>query len=158
MECDARCRPHVCAPLSASTIRQIHFVLSGALNRAVRWRWLATNPIAEAELPPAPSPQPPSAQEAARILAEAWKDPDWGRLVWVAMVTGLRRGELCGIRWRHVDLDTGVLALERASGSAVARPGRRTRRPTSSGASLSIRRPSSCSPSTGLNARAEPAS
>lgn len=66
-ECDARCRPHVCAPLSASTIRQIHFVLSGALKRAVRWRWLATNPIAEAEPPPAPrpNPQPPSTQEAA---------------------------------------------------------------------------------------------
>jgi integrase len=117
-ECDARCRLHVCAPLSASTIRQIHFVLSGALKRAVGWRWLATNPITEAEPPPAPrpSPQPSSAQEAARILAEAWKDPDWGLLVWVAMVTGLRRGELCGIRWRHVDLDTGVLALERSIG------------------------------------------
>jgi hypothetical protein len=66
-ECDARCRPHVCTPLSASTIRQIHFVLSGALKRALRWRWLATNPIAEAEPPPAPrpNPQPPSTQEAA---------------------------------------------------------------------------------------------
>ncbi|MCU1628091.1 MAG: integrase family protein, partial [Pseudonocardia sp.] len=117
-ECDPRCRPHVCTPLSASTIRQVHFVLSGALKRAVRWRWLATNPIMEAEPPPAPrpSPRPPSAQEAARILAEAWKDPDWGLLVWVAMVTGLRRGELCGIRWRHVDLNTGVLALERSIG------------------------------------------
>lgn len=117
-KCDPRCRPHVCTPLSASTIRQVHFVLSGALKRAVRWRWLATNPITEAEPPPAPrpSPRPPSAQEAARILAEAWKDPDWGLLVWVAMVTGLRRGELCGIRWRHVDLDTGVLALERSIG------------------------------------------
>jgi integrase len=30
-ECDARCRPHVCRPLGASTIRQVHFILSGAL-------------------------------------------------------------------------------------------------------------------------------
>ena len=37
-ECDQRCGPHVCRPLSASSIRQIHHVLSGAFKRAVRWR------------------------------------------------------------------------------------------------------------------------
>jgi integrase len=34
-ECDERCHPHVWRPLAASTIRQIHFILSGALKRAV---------------------------------------------------------------------------------------------------------------------------
>jgi integrase/DNA-binding transcriptional regulator YhcF (GntR family) len=117
-ECDARCRPHVCKPLGASTVRQIHFILSGALKRAVRWRWLSANPITQAEPPaaPKPNPQPPTAREAARILAEAWSDPEWGTLVWLAMVTGMRRGELCGIRWRHVDLEGGVLALDRSIG------------------------------------------
>lgn len=52
-ECDSRCAPHSCRPLGASTIRQIHFILSGALKRAVRWRWIATNPIVQAEPPPA---------------------------------------------------------------------------------------------------------
>jgi hypothetical protein len=63
-ECDPRCRPHTCRPLGASTIRQIHFILSGALKRAVRWRWIATNPIARAEPPAAPKPNPrrPTAQ------------------------------------------------------------------------------------------------
>ncbi|WP_203590593.1 site-specific integrase [Streptomyces sp. SID13031] len=32
------------------------------------------------------------------------------------MVTGNRRGELCGTRWRHVDLATGVLHVQRAIG------------------------------------------
>ncbi len=36
-DCDSRCRPHQCKPLGASAIRQIHFILSGALSRAVRW-------------------------------------------------------------------------------------------------------------------------
>ncbi|MGD9530003.1 MAG: tyrosine-type recombinase/integrase [Dehalococcoidia bacterium] len=118
-DCDARCRPHTCRPLGASTIRQIHFILSGALKRAVRWRWLATNPIAEAEPPkaPKPNPQPPTPEEAGRILEAAWAaDPDWGTLVWLAIVTGIRRGELCGLRWRDVDLDKGVLALSRSIG------------------------------------------
>jgi integrase len=30
-------------------------------------------------------------------------------LVWLTMVTGARRGELCGLRWSHVDLQNGVL-------------------------------------------------
>ncbi len=61
-ECDGRCRSHVCRPLSRSTIRQIHVILSGALKRAVRWRWLSTNPIEHAEPPqqPAANPKPPS--------------------------------------------------------------------------------------------------
>jgi integrase len=115
-ECDERCHPHLCRPLAASTIRQVHFILSGALKRAVRWRWIASNPIGEAEPPaaPKPRPHPPSSQEAARILAEAWKDPGWGLLVWVVMVTGLRRGELCSVRWRDLDLDAAVLRLERS--------------------------------------------
>lgn len=121
-ECDARCRPHACRPLGASTIRQIHFILSGALKRAVRWRWIATNPIAQAEPPPAPkpNPRPPTAREAAEILAAAWADEDWGTLVWLAMVTGMRRGELCGLRWRDVDLEAGVLALSRSIGQRNA--------------------------------------
>lgn len=116
--CDDRCRPHVCTALGPSTIRQIHFILSGALKRAVRWRWIATSPITQADPPaaPKPNPRPPSAADAAQILAEAWKDPDWGTLIWLTMVTGARRGELCGIRWRHLNLDTGVLQVERSIG------------------------------------------
>ena len=63
-----------------------------------------------------PNPTPPSPAEAARILAEAWKDPEWGVLVWLVMVTGLRRGELCSIRWRDFDLERGTLMLASSIG------------------------------------------
>jgi hypothetical protein len=43
-DCDHPCGRHVCKPLPQSTIRQIHVILSGALRRAVRWRWLARSP------------------------------------------------------------------------------------------------------------------
>ena len=121
--CDNRCRPHECRPLAASTIRQIHHILSGALRRAVRWRWIGTNPIDQAEPPaqPKPNPRPPTAEQAARILNDAWKDPDWAMLIWLTMVTGLRRGELCGIRWRHLDLENAVLMLERSIGQRSRR-------------------------------------
>ncbi|MDQ4115986.1 MAG: site-specific integrase, partial [Actinomycetota bacterium] len=115
-KCDKRCGSHRCKPLSKSTIRQIHVILSGALKRAVRWGWIARNPIENAEAPPqaTPSPCPPTAQEAARILEEASKDPDWAVLVWLTMVTGFRRGELCGLRWEDVDLEGGTLSIGRS--------------------------------------------
>jgi integrase len=37
------------------------------------------------------------------------------------MVTGFRRGELCAIRWRHLDLTAGVLVLERSIGQRSGR-------------------------------------
>ncbi len=117
-ECDNRCRKHVCRPLGPTTVRHMHFILSGAYKRAVRWKWVAVNPCSQAEPPPAPTPnpRPPSPADAARIVNEAWSDPDWGTLVWVAMTTGARRGELCALRWSHVELtpDREVLWLYRA--------------------------------------------
>jgi len=116
--CDSRCRAHKCKPLGSSSIRQIHFILSGAYKKAVRWRWVAISPIAQAEPPAAkkPNPSPPSTTDAARIVTEAWKDLDWGTLVWLTMVTGARRGEQCGLRWKHIDLEQAVLTYERSIG------------------------------------------
>jgi integrase len=108
-ECDKRCRKHVCKPLSATTIRAQHFILSAAYKRAVRWRWVTVSPTTQTDPPPAPksNPQPPTPAEAARILAAAWRDPDWGAFLWVAMTTGARRGELCAIRWSSISLEPG---------------------------------------------------
>jgi integrase len=117
-KCDERCRPHSCRGLAPSSIRQIHWILSGALSRAVRWKWIAVNPAAEADKPalPHPDPQPPSAEEAARIVNAAWAaDPDWGAFVWLAMVTGARRAELCALRWHQVALKLVCLGCGRES-------------------------------------------
>jgi integrase len=70
--CDGRCGSHLCRPLGDSTIRQVHFILSGALRKAVRWRWIGASPIGQAE--------PPTAAEAARILSDAWSDVEWALL------------------------------------------------------------------------------
>ncbi|MDN5854757.1 MAG: site-specific integrase, partial [Actinomycetia bacterium] len=103
------CRPHRCKPLSASTIRQVHFLLSGAYKKAVRWRWVTFSPMNQASPPPAPvpNPQPTTPEQAARILNEAWNDPEWGAFLWLAMTSGARRGELCAIRWSSITLEAG---------------------------------------------------
>lgn len=97
-------------------IRQIHFTISAALAAAVRWGWTASNPAEVARKPrqPRPQPKPPSPAQAARIIAAGWEqDQDWGTLVWLAMVTGMRRGELLALRWFDVDLDAGMLEIRR---------------------------------------------
>jgi integrase len=117
------CAPHSCTPLSDGSIRVIHSILKTSLNRAVRWKWIAVNPISFIEPPPipAPDPCPPSPAQAAVILAEAFKDPDWGTLVWLAMVAGARRGEFSALRWADLDLDRGTLTVGRSIGQLGGR-------------------------------------
>lgn len=64
--CDSRCRSHVCRPLSAPSIRHIHWILSGAFRRALRLRWITVNPMMLAEPPrrTPPSPKPPTPEQA----------------------------------------------------------------------------------------------
>jgi hypothetical protein len=71
--------PHACRPLSASSVRHLHFILRGAFGLAVRWRWIAVNPAADARPPSLtpPNPTPPSTKQAATLLTAAWeRDPD----------------------------------------------------------------------------------
>ncbi|HEV2784113.1 MAG TPA: hypothetical protein VGX25_32400 [Actinophytocola sp.] len=90
----------------------------------MRWGWIDRSPTPDAEPPPKPhpNPQPPTPAEAARILNAAWADPDLGLLVWLAMITGARRGELCALRWRHLEPTRQVLVIE----AAIAQDGAET--------------------------------
>jgi integrase len=103
-------------PLSASQIRSVHTVPSGSLQQAVAWGWIAHNP---ARLATPPSVQrsevaPPPVDKVAGLLATAQgRDPKLGLFLRLAVVLGARRGELCGLRWQHVDFDRGEVLLER---------------------------------------------
>jgi integrase len=113
---------HQHRPLSSSTTRKIHYIIRGALDRAVRWRHLDVNPaaMAEAPIPRRTRPDPPSAAEASAVLNEAWGDPDWGLLLWLTMITGCRRGELCSLRWAHLDVERQRLWVHRSTSQSKA--------------------------------------
>jgi integrase len=137
---------HKCRPLSTSTTRKIHYIIHGALERAVRWRDLTVNKASTAIAPTAErtEPDPPSADEAARLLNHAWSDPEWGLLLWLTMLTGPRRGEISALRWRHTDFERGLLSINRSnsqpkSGSRRSRP-----RPARPAASPWTPTPSNC--------------
>lgn len=113
--CDQRCKPHVCVPLKAWTIRKIHSILNGAFSYARRKKWTLRNPMDGAEPPPAPKgcPQPPTVKETALIIDAAWNGTYYGPAVWFATTTGARLGELCALRWRdltiqHVDISHDI--------------------------------------------------
>ncbi|ANY06754.1 site-specific integrase [Pseudonocardia sp. HH130630-07] len=112
----SECREHVCRPLAAATVRKIHFIIRAALTAAERWEWISSNLAELARIPraPVPDPDPPTSAEAAVLVAAAREEgADWGVLVWVVMVTGLRRAELLALRWSDVDLDSSVLYVRR---------------------------------------------
>lgn len=84
-DCTAEgCKPHQCKPMGASTVRQIHAIISGTLDAAERWDWVNSNParVARKPKPKRPEPDPPTPAEAARLSEEAFRmDEDWGTLV-----------------------------------------------------------------------------
>jgi integrase len=117
-ECDARCRKHQCKGLANNTVRKIHAVLSGAYTMAqVEWEWWAVNPI-DGLTPPSfekTDPDPPNTADAASIVNEAFRrELAWGVLVFAAMMSGARRGEVVALRRRHHDPVKKVLYLREA--------------------------------------------
>ncbi|WP_246842778.1 tyrosine-type recombinase/integrase [Allokutzneria sp. NRRL B-24872] len=116
-DCGAEeCRVHKCKPMAASTVRQLHAIISGTLGAAERWQWIDGNPARIARRPrqKPPEPDPPTSAEAAKLVDEAFRmDDDWGTLVWLAVTTGMRRGELVGLRFSCIDFDAEVIDLRR---------------------------------------------
>jgi len=109
--------------LSPKTIRNHHAIISSALHQAVRWGWVKQN-VADRAKPPRISLGRVTAPsvEAVRSVIEAAeeRDPRLAPLLMLAALTGMRRGELCALRWTDVDLDRGELEVSR---SVVVVPG-----------------------------------
>jgi len=100
--------------MAAATVRTVHSILTGTLRMAVRYGWLPVNPAEQAVRPRAgrPKPQPPSSEDAARLIEAAFgQDAAWGTLVWLAMVTGMRRSELAALKWENVSLDRSSIEI-----------------------------------------------
>lgn len=102
--------------LAPRSVYQIHACLSSMFTQACRWGWRDSNPAQWAEPPSLPNITPVIATPAeVRALideAERSRRPEYARALLVAATTGLRRGELCGLRaGRDVDLEQSVLKV-----------------------------------------------
>ena len=108
---------------SPKTIRNHHAIISSALHQGVRWDWVREN-VAEKAKPPRVAQRrvkAPSVEEVRSVIEAAeQRDPRLAPLLMLAALTGMRRGELCALRWTDVDLERGELDVSR---SVVVVPG-----------------------------------
>ncbi len=103
------------AGLSAARVRRIHGVLSAALNKAVLWHLVAHNICKEVSPPrvEAPEIKPLTKEQARRFLAAA-ETERYHALYVLALTTGMRLGEIGGLAWSKLDLDTRLVRVDRA--------------------------------------------
>ena len=98
--------------LSPATVLYIHRIIKHALADAVRWELLVRNPAAAVD-PPKVERRSMQTYDMAQT-AELLETLRGGRLfapVMIGVLCGLRRGEICALRWRHVDLAGAALAV-----------------------------------------------
>jgi integrase len=99
------------AGLAPKTVRNVHVMLHRALHDAMRWGYLVRN-VAEAADPPAartPEQKVWSPQELGTFLDHVRHDRLYALWLLVA-TTGMRRGELAGLRWVDIDFEHATVS------------------------------------------------
>jgi integrase len=101
--------------LSSTSVRHVHGLLHRVLKDAVNWDLIHRN-VAEAVAAPKRSTTEAktwSAEEVERFIAAA-EERDDGALWSLAVFTGMRRGELIGLRWTDVDFESRSIYVRRS--------------------------------------------
>lgn len=109
--------------LSPRTVQIIHTTLNKSLKQAVKWSLISRN-IAEAVDQPRSTKREirPLDQGQVKRLLRTAQGTNLYALYLLAVTTGMRQGELLGLKWEDVDLRTGALQVRRTvfSGKASA--------------------------------------
>ena len=109
--------------LSPNTVIKHYVLLTTALGVAVRLELLERSPM-DRVTPPKKQETPLQlllAGAAARLCSRRWRGRPLELPVKLAAYLGLRRSEICGLRWEHVDLEAGVLSVRRCAPRWAAR-------------------------------------
>jgi integrase len=98
--------------LSPRSVGHMHRVLKQALGQAVKWQDLTRNP-ADAVEPPMVEWKPMKTYDLPQTaeLIEAVRGTPIEMAALLTVLCGLRRGEICALRWRNVDLVTGQISV-----------------------------------------------
>jgi integrase len=117
-------------PPSAATQRQIHTLIRNTLGDAYRLELVTRNVAAQVKAPPMARQRCPDLTvEDARHLLEIIEGERLEAFYVLALTTGRRRGELLGLRWADVDLNSRQLHVRRRSSALAASCGSSSPRP-----------------------------
>ena len=99
---------------SPRMVRYIHSVLRRALNIALKWGMIIRNPAPSVTLPKLKRKEMKTLNDSqVRVFLSAAKGLRYEALFWMAVSTGLREGELFGLRWSDLDWEKKHLRVQR---------------------------------------------
>ncbi|MBI1748205.1 MAG: tyrosine-type recombinase/integrase [Acidobacteria bacterium] len=108
------CFPKTSLPLARGSKAKVRNVMSALFSHAIRWEWAEKNPITSVRQSSKRQKAPDvlTAPEIMAILKEL-AEP-LRTMIELDAFTGLRRGELIGLRWEDTDFDSLVLHVRRS--------------------------------------------
>ena len=102
--------------LSDSMVRDVHMVLHQALDVAVKERLIVRNPTNGTTIPRVSrtEKQVLDNEQLDKFLNAIKQEPYWYDFFYVEIMLGLRRGEICGLKWSDVNFMESTLSIKRS--------------------------------------------
>ena len=104
--------------LADSMVRKIHMLLHESLDTAMQQRLIVNNPTNGTTIPKNnyPAKQILNDEQLDRFMEVIKSDERWYDFFYTEITTGLRKGEICGLRWEDFDEHSGKLKIQRSVG------------------------------------------
>ena len=102
--------------LSDNSVRDVHMVLHQALDVAVKERLIVRNPTYGTTIPKKVQTEKQIlCDNQLEIFTNAIKnEPYWYDFFYLEIMTGLRRGEICGLKWNDINFTNSTLHVRRS--------------------------------------------
>ena len=104
--------------LADSMVRKVHMMLHEALDMAVKQKLIVNNPTNGTTLPKnnyAPK-QILNNEQLDKFMTQIKQDEKWYDFFYTEITTGLRKGEICALKWEDFDEHCGTLKIKRSVG------------------------------------------
>lgn len=100
---------------SSSYIRKMHQILNQAFNQAVKWKRIKSNPVNDAD-PPAVKKEEMKiwSYDEINMFLEHCEGERHYLTCFLAIYTGMRRGEILGLKWSDIDLVNKTIHVQRS--------------------------------------------
>lgn len=99
--------------LSGATRAKVHDIICGIMRHATNVEYIKKNPMNTVAKPSRDKRQTKvwNAQQIEKFLATATSSP-YFIVYYIALMTGMRQGEILGLRWKDVDFESGKLSIK----------------------------------------------